>query len=543
VPTGSVVSNPLTPLNRRERAIQAELQLLLDAQSAGLIQGRISDQHGDDKSSDAGSSTPTTRSIVRSPSREPSESNRSRTRRVIPVRQPRKKKISLNSARKGILCAIEELSDVKTFEMRIMDEEMYKLQHLLEQVSSWEKKITRFEREMKKITEGAEGREIVELKTEKSAIETEIRELEERLLGLRARERHLARRIEEVENRKEADMSSFREGKREAEDEVKDFLRRPPLLEVTATVLTSSGQEGVNGRENFMALPYKRRTLEMAKDYFSTSLSTITMHRASITTEREALDQGAQIWTQAVSLVTSFEQALRGQMSTGKQPSVQDLEVQARDMDEIVKDLEGKSKEAEMKGWNLLICAIGAELEAFKEGRELLRGLLETLDPGYMSRRETENHMADGEGLIGEETFVTAKSQQSVHSMGDGNLRNGNGTGKDLHTEQAEHDHQDSQDSQEDPGHAFLDNPDSQDSQNDPGHTFLTRSSFGDIAGVGVRQELNHSGHQTSGMGVGSNWESRPRVFRRESSSYRSESEDDGPPATLLVGVQDEDDG
>jgi len=83
----TTAADPLVGLERQERAIQQELQLLLDAQSAGLVQGFGGGAN--DGASDAGSSTPT--ASVRS----------ERSRGVTPVRQPRRKAVGLRGGGEG----------------------------------------------------------------------------------------------------------------------------------------------------------------------------------------------------------------------------------------------------------------------------------------------------------------------------------------------------------------------------------------------------------------------------------------------------------
>ncbi len=488
----AVTTNPLLALSRREKSIQAELQLLLDAQSVGLVQGRIGESHGDDRSSDAGSSTPTSRSMAHSPNRSREHRSGSGNRGVMPVRQPRRKKIGLKGARKGILGAMEELLAVKEHEGVIVDEEMNTLKSLLSQVNVWEKKISSFELEMRRIGDGTEGREIGELKTEKSAVEMEIRELEERLMNLRARERHLSRRIEEAENRTEAEMSSFREGRRGVESEIKEFLKRPPVLEVAIAVTTRQTSRA-SEEESFLSLPPKRRTLEMARDWLSSTLNTLSTYREATEKEREALEEGASMWNDAISLVTTFEEDLRLQMSGGQQLANHDLKQQLARMGTIVRDLEAKAKAAEEKRWNLLICAIGAELEAFREGEGLLRGVMATLDP----------------------TFATNTKNQDIPQLGT-QTSNGIGSAEEEQHLQNSNGNQSSIDNYDDAREELVG---------------LQRDDSADVdprSNIGQRAEK-------PGM----------ELRRMNSSPYRSEteSEDDGPPQALLVGIQEDDDG
>jgi len=77
--------------------------------------------------------------------------------------------------------------------------------------------------------------------------------------------------------------------------------------------------------------------------------------------------------------------------------------------------LEERLHLAEDKGWNLLICAIGAELAAFKEAEHLLREALRGagLDVGE----------PDDQGVEGEETYYTAETATPRLGRSTSNLR------------------------------------------------------------------------------------------------------------------------
>ncbi|KAI9732715.1 MAG: hypothetical protein M1818_007449 [Claussenomyces sp. TS43310] len=377
-------------LSRREKALQADLQQLLDAQSLGLVRGRTG--RDVDHASDGGSSTPTSQSAFLEHGGEGMALGEGRLGRVVPVRQPRKKPVSLRAARWGILASMQELGTVKAQKESIVNSSMTTLQTLLRQVSDWSKKLDEFGIEMSRIRQGAESREVSELQNEKSAVETEIHEVEERLLALRARDRHLGGRIEELENQREAKFSSFREGQRGVDAEVKSFLFRPPVQDI-AVVLEDAGRKrneadlgkGVerdDAGEMFLTLPPKRRTLDMARSWLDSSISTLSSQSASILKERAALQEGAQLWDEAISLVTSFEDDLRAQMKKGGSAagSTTTLKEQVSKMNTVIAELQDKMERAESEGWNLLICAMGAELEAFREGMGILHGVLETLE-------------------------------------------------------------------------------------------------------------------------------------------------------------------
>ena len=105
-------------------------------------------------------------------------------------------------------------------------------------------------------------------------------------------------------------------------------------------------------------------------------------------TERHALDDGVDIWQQTVKIVSDFESALKrimnGQSSAstpmeenskGKQKILSPEEAmrdQLAKMGDVIRELEEREDYVVDKAYNPLICAVGAEVEAFKEGRKIL---------------------------------------------------------------------------------------------------------------------------------------------------------------------------
>jgi predicted nucleic acid-binding Zn-ribbon protein len=436
--------NPVAVLQRRERAIQKELQILLDAQSAGLLHGRTGPAPGTEESiyeSSEGSKTPTragsegTRSRSRDGrSRSQSYGIRKDTGGVIPVRQPRKQKISLRGARRGIASSIADLHTLKSHESDITNQTVIELKTYLTQVSKWETKLGSFSTSISEIGSGSEAREISELQTEKGAVENEIRDLEDRLLGLKARDRHLGAQIHELENRKEAKVSSFKEGRRGVEVEVREFLKRPlsddvvMLLPVQAvggdewsntSVADEAKDTELNGEgAMFLTLPPKRRTLEMAKVFLSGCISAMETQATNIANERIALDEGARMWDEGISQVVAFEEELYREMkadasalkdasksksridSNGEGPTkeISNLKARISKMDSVISDLEAKVRRAETEGWNLLICGLGAEMEAFREGRGILHQVLGDIAPDEIKETSLPHTDDSGQG-------------------------------------------------------------------------------------------------------------------------------------------------
>ena len=385
--------DPLLALSRRELALQKDLQELLDAQSFGLIQG-FGGQDGSEGGSEAGSSTPTYNST-----RSRSAGKREVHSGVVPVRQPRNKIVSLRGARRGLLRDMGELASIKNQEVTFLIDSITQRESALRKVGIWERRIEAFQKQLASASDAGgendeEGREIAELRNEERAIENEIREMEDRLAQMRARRKWIQERVREGENKREARLSSYRGALREVEGEVKDFLRRPPAF--TSSPITTQEDLG----EGFLDLPVGRRTLGMAKELWTREISQIETRRSDVEKERDALEEGAKMWEDSTRQVMEFEDGLRVQMKGDMQNPAM-LKGQVQSMGRVIEGLEINVRIAEDKGWNLLICALGAELEAFKEGEGILKGAL-----GMVERL---NGVDDGKLLedgVGETTDV-----------------------------------------------------------------------------------------------------------------------------------------
>ncbi|TVY21769.1 hypothetical protein LARI1_G001231 [Lachnellula arida] len=400
---GNSIADPLVNLERREKAIQHELQLLLDAQSTGLIQGFGGTG---EEGSDAGSSTPTSRSVHVNSAR-----SSSRNGGIVPVRQPKRKTIGLKGARRGLLRDMGELVGIKSEEVGILTEEIERRDEVLAQVETWEKRIDGAREQLSGYAGdeggGEEAVELAELRTEERAVENEIREMEDRLLQMKARKRWLGEQIKESVNRQEARLSSYRGALREAEGQVKEFLRRPPI-----PVSVIMGDEG-----GFYALPPSRRTLGMAREWWLKESASLTTKREETEKEKQALEEGALMWEDAVGVVSEFEDELRKQMKSGEAQDKQLFRSQVGKMGVVIEKLKDIMGTAEDRGWNLLICAVGAELQAFTEGEGLLRSALEFAEQQQKDDDEpggvATNGLNELSGLGDEKAGKAAESQRS----------------------------------------------------------------------------------------------------------------------------------
>jgi hypothetical protein len=318
---------------------------------------------------------------------------------VVPVRQPKRKVLGLRGARRGLGRDMGALIAVKAEEGAILDGEIQRREEVLGRVGGWEKQIEGARTKLQGYSDGedtGEDSEVRDLRGEEKAVENEIREMEERLAQMRARKKWLGERIREGENRREARLSSYRGALREVEGEVREFLKAPPV-QVSVVMGDDRG---------FTGLPVHRRTLGMAREWWTKEASQLEMRRKEVEQEKTALEDGAKMWADSVEIVTEFEDGLRQQMSSADPQSPEGLRIQISKMREVISRLSGSFTVAEEKGWNLLICAVGAELEAFKEGEGILKGALEIV--------------ASQESQKDSEAEAEVEREDSFHSTDDG---------------------------------------------------------------------------------------------------------------------------
>lgn len=375
-------------LARRERAIVADVQRFLQVQEETLA------GEGDGASvSDGGSATPT-ESVVTSryPGRSVSflePATRSRPGgEIIPVRQPRKKKIGISGARKGISRSLAELANIKAEEDAALatalsgrKQALTKLRKLATRQGGITEELHALEAD----DEEPLKQELVDLDNEHKGVCTDIQDLEKRLASLKTRRRYLEERMDDVKNRREAGLSGYKNALRELEETVRAFLTRPPVNPLDLKALTENTRDALEplpspGGVEFMHLRPERRTIDMAREWWEAEVSILENRQSQVATERVALEEGGEVWEEVVNIVLDFETELRKQMTNpstdgkGKArelTTAEALKLQHDNIDGVVACLEERLRKAEEKGWNLLIAAIGAELMAFKEAARL----------------------------------------------------------------------------------------------------------------------------------------------------------------------------
>lgn len=355
-------SDALLTLTRQEHHLKTQLQTLLDAQSAGLLFGL---GHADvDSAVSVGTNTPTSSSTRSPPPFRPTQSPS--------IRSSSSKPIGLRGARRGISRTIADLASLKSQHGELLGAELEERGQDLDVVEKLTRKQTGLQKAIVHIEAEPASTRITNLRAEEHTLSREITDLETKLYTMKARRNHLLREIEGLDNSVQAKLSSYRESLALAEKEARQFLSRPPV-----NITTSEERDD----ETVWSLPVERRTLELAKEYIMGRRGKLRKRWREAEKERVALLEGRSVWKEVIAAVTSVEKQLQDEMSRGRKGKEVGYEQgmnRILAMIEKVKDeVERNLRIAEAKDWRLLICAIGAELEALLEGEGVLRGALE----------------------------------------------------------------------------------------------------------------------------------------------------------------------
>ena len=291
------------------------------------------------------------------------------------MRQPTKKKLGLSGARRGIARAISDLARLKIEEGRILEEELLHRAEALSTVQQFESRKAGLQESINNIESEDSTRQVKDLKGEEKALEYEIRELETRLWEMKAKHRHLLQNIENLDNSVQSKLSSYKSALTLAEKESRRLLERPPMR-VNSTIMSTG----------LWALPAERWTLQMAREQYTEEQDILRKRSDDVEAERAALQDGFGVWDEVVQEVHGVEKLLREAMQEMQAPLVQENRNRntIRGMRKILEQMskarsriESKLKVSEARDWKLLICCIGAELEAMIEGQTVLHGALE----------------------------------------------------------------------------------------------------------------------------------------------------------------------
>ncbi|KAK4177795.1 hypothetical protein QBC36DRAFT_125106 [Triangularia setosa] len=382
-------------LQHRERQLQKELQSILDVQS-GCLSAQVgrSGSAGSPGASDAGSNTPastlhtstTSISTVRRVSF--AQTMTTHMGQVIPVRQPKKKRPSIREARTGLARQMTLLADLKAEEDANLTAALSTRKRALAQLRKLCRQREEITGELDKIEQDEEeplAQEIKELTEERNNVASEIKELEERLVGLRNRKRYLDAKVADVKSKRDAGLSGYRGALNDVGAKLGGILTRPGVKPLDLEGIIGPDQpidkESYLSGLEFLRLRPERRTPEMVKEWWEGEVTLLTARKAEVDRERLALEEGVELWKETLQLVDKFESSLAAVMKhwagshdneEANRDWVKAMSDVLADMKGVIADMEGKLRLVEENGWNLLICAIGAEVEALKLAKGLL---------------------------------------------------------------------------------------------------------------------------------------------------------------------------
>lgn len=334
-------------LRRREKQIELDLQELLDAQSDALMSGaahRGAIPFEDDVLS-IHSATPTIRS--------PEGGHEVMSRRVH---------MTPGIARREIYKSMRELATIKTQEEDITRREKKDCLATQRHLEGWDKKRARLRKEIDTLQNQDTRVRTEVLQDEADKLQDEITQTEQRLAHMRQRHRSIIDEIAETENSVQSKLTSYVTSLNMLDDEIHAYLAKPPFP------IPRSKNE-----RTFLTLPASRRTLDMAREYVAAQASSLDHHNQSVHGQKEALAAGSMLWKRCIAKVEQFERHLKKEMSSlTAENSENSIRVLLGHMNEVISSVELDLGEAETQKWNLLIACIGAELDAFKQGRSIL---------------------------------------------------------------------------------------------------------------------------------------------------------------------------
>jgi hypothetical protein len=337
-------------LQRREEDLEQDLHKLLDAQSDALMAGI-----------GGGGGAADDRAANLSP-RSPHDTIAS-----SPTRQPDSKPKDLLSVRRDIYRTVRELTAVKSEEESLLRGTLRTTESTLNRIEVWEQKRTALKKEIDTIRQEDIETRTQNLRTEADTLQDQITEMEQKLNRMRQRHARLLEQISQIENSVQSRLSTYEASLNLLDEEIQQWLARPPSP--SARIRSQSPHQA-----DFYSLPASRRTLEIAWDHWSDQHKSLDQQRKNIRREKRALEQGALVWKEVITEISSFEALLQKEMSSmNTANSPESMASLLAKMDDVVATVEQKLELATNKNWNLLIACIGAELEAFRQGRDILQ--------------------------------------------------------------------------------------------------------------------------------------------------------------------------
>ncbi|KAF3938865.1 hypothetical protein ABW19_dt0208472 [Dactylella cylindrospora] len=367
-----------------------------------------------------------------------------------------RKKMGIKEVRRGILDAMVGLADVKSVEEEWYAAEVSTRGDLVDMVEKWVRKRERLEKEVEKVENGEEGKDMDRIRERLEGVEEQIRVHEAELKRLRSEQTDMLSKISELQSTLSSRLSSYTSSIQKMSKDMTAFLRSPNALLPTPDTKAT--------------LPF---TPEQAIDYWRDERNVLDGKKKDTSHELDALKDGVVIWQETVGLIADFESMMarelteaqrrqeeeRRKLERSRSPQVRNsMGVFGRGLqdagdgrpgsssassgrntpvsvfanrnrrglhsrngslssstetfkpgapnappkpptpqpripeataaklvagiDNVISQLNSRLTIAEQKGWTLLVCVLGAEMESYKEARAalvpLVGGLVDT---------------------------------------------------------------------------------------------------------------------------------------------------------------------
>ncbi|KAH9892185.1 hypothetical protein F4778DRAFT_328784 [Xylariomycetidae sp. FL2044] len=364
----------------REKQIERQLQKMLQAQERAL-----------DAEFADGDQTPRVDggqplSVLSSLTSDASSVALTDAETYVPVRQPKTDPIKAPQARSGISNGMTQLADLKNEEEAYIATALAERKAALSRLRNLDHKRKSIITEIKAIESDRHRpikNEIAKMEDRYRSVCHEIDQLEDRLKRLKEVKGNLMHKIEAIKSTKEADLSGYKGALKECDNGVWEILKYPGIQVLEVDELVESSQvflEIVSGHLTgfeFFALKPERRTLQMAKDWWEGEIKLLDQRKLNVNRERQALEQGSEIWRQTVQAVNEYNRRFREAIGALNDGTYQQHDPKRRTPKNILlreyklaksllKTMEKHYDFAEQEGYTLLVAAIGAELEHFR---------------------------------------------------------------------------------------------------------------------------------------------------------------------------------
>lgn len=260
--------------------------------------------------------------------------------------------------------AMEELAALKLQETTLYNELLAERKELLSVVDSTTTKADRFRHELEMLGLSERVTQTQILEAEATSIVGEMEVLRGKLAELENRHGEIQETLAQKNSTIDAQAAPYRSS-------------LDSVTKVLSTFLKTHSQPSP----------------EAARKTWRTEVENYGAKMEAAEKEREALDDGMELWNEVMDAVCGFEQLLRDTLhGAGSKTHGESGLVIRSHLQRVTKELEDMAVRAETEGWNLLVVAIGTELQAFKEAGEVLERSLAQSHHETSRRSPTPSH-------------------------------------------------------------------------------------------------------------------------------------------------------